>query len=135
MYANNVCKVTKIILNTKTKSQISELFYLKKLFSIKNFAVLLFFLPRCSIFASSKSNPITMNRLASIMVLVLSVFGQTSAQVSFGSAERFNEGWLFLRADSAWNIFESPDMKNIDYDDSRWRRVTLPHDWGVELPN
>ena len=59
---------------------------------------------------------------------------QAAAQVSFGHAEKFNDGWRFLRQDTAWNIRESPDMKNADYDDSRWRRVTLPHDWGVELP-
>ena len=41
---------------------------------------------------------------------------------------------LFLRVDSGWNISESPDMRLSDYNDSRWRRVTLPHDWGVELP-
>ena len=58
--------------------------------------------------------------------------GKAQAQVSFGKAELLNDGWLFLRADSAWNIYESPEMKNPDYDDSRWRRVALPHDWGVE---
>jgi len=54
--------------------------------------------------------------------------------VSFGEAELLNDGWRFLRTDSAWNIAESPDMKHSDYDDSQWRRVTLPHDWSVELP-
>lgn len=75
-----------------------------------------------------------MNRLGSLLLLLLSCIMQAQAQVSFGKAERLNDGWLFLRADSAWNIFETPDMKNADYDDRRWRRVTLPHDWGVELP-
>ena len=56
------------------------------------------------------------------------------AQVSFGHAERLNDNWLFLRADSSWNIYESPRMKEVGFDDSRWRHVALPHDWGVELP-
>ena len=56
------------------------------------------------------------------------------AQVSFGNAERLNDNWLFLRADSSWNIYESPNMRRPDFDDARWRRITLPHDWGVELP-
>jgi hypothetical protein len=56
------------------------------------------------------------------------------AQVSFGEAELLNDGWRFLRADSAWNIAETPDMKAPDYDDAQWRRVRLPHDWSVELP-
>ena len=56
------------------------------------------------------------------------------AQVSFGETEKWNDDWRFLRVDSSWNITESADMKNVDYDDSRWRPVTLPHDWGIELP-
>ena len=62
------------------------------------------------------------------------MFGQASAQASFGRAEKLNDGWRFLRVDSAWNVNERTDMRNPDFDDSRWRQVTLPHDWGVELP-
>ncbi len=56
------------------------------------------------------------------------------AQVSFGTPRLLNEGWRFLRVDSARNVVENPEMKNPDYDDSRWRSVVLPHDWGVEQP-
>ena len=59
---------------------------------------------------------------------------QAQAQVSFGKAGLLNADWRFMRVDSAWNIHETPDMKEPGYDDSRWRRVNLPHDWGVELP-
>ena len=68
------------------------------------------------------------------MLLCLSFFGQASAQVSFGHAERINDDWRFLRVDSMWNVRETADMKEPGFDDSRWRRVVLPHDWGVELP-
>ncbi len=68
------------------------------------------------------------------MLLCLSFFGQASAQVSFGHAERINDDWRFLRVDSMWNVRETADMKEPGFDDSRWRRVALPHDWGVELP-
>ena len=68
------------------------------------------------------------------MLLFLSVLGQASAQVSFGHAERINDDWRFLRVDSMWNVRETADMKEPGFDDSRWRRVALPHDWGVELP-
>jgi len=68
------------------------------------------------------------------MLLCLTFLGQAQAQVSFGKAEKMNDGWRFQRVDSAWNVFETPDMKNPEYDDSRWRRVTLPHDWSSELP-
>ena len=56
------------------------------------------------------------------------------AQPHFGEARLLNDGWLFLRADSSWNVRETPDMCLPQYDDSQWRRVTLPHDWSVELP-
>ena len=75
-----------------------------------------------------------MKRQANFILLLLSLVGQAQAQVSFGEAERLNDGWLFLRADSAWNIFETPGMRDAGYDDSHWRSVTLPHDWGVEMP-
>ena len=74
-----------------------------------------------------------MKKLLSLLLFV-ALCGNAYAQVSFGKATLFNDGWLFLRVDSSWNIRETPDMKGIRFDDSRWRRVTLPHDWGVEQP-
>jgi len=62
------------------------------------------------------------------------VAAQMTAQVSFGKAEKMNDEWRFLRIDSAWNIAERDDMRLPDYDDSKWRQVRLPHDWGIELP-
>ena len=73
-----------------------------------------------------------MKRLLPLLLLLLA--SEMQAQVSFGKAERMNDDWRFLRADSSWNVSESPEMKAPAFDDSRWRRVTLPHDWGVELP-
>ena len=73
-----------------------------------------------------------MKRLLPLLLLLLA--SEMQAQVSFGKAERMNDDWRFLRADSSWNVSESPEMKSTAFDDSRWRRVTLPHDWGVELP-
>jgi hypothetical protein len=69
-----------------------------------------------------------------LLVLLMTAFGKTQAQVSFGRAGKLNSEWRFLRIDSAQNVFENPRMKDADFDDSRWRLVTLPHDWGVELP-
>ena len=66
--------------------------------------------------------------------LVVLLTANVQAQVSFGQAELLNDEWRFLRIDSAWNIRETPEMKASVFDDSRWRRVTLPHDWGVEMP-
>ena len=50
---------------------------------------------------------------------------ETFAQVSFGSPDKFNDDWCFILAD------DSTAMKP-GYDDSRWRQLTLPHDWSVE---
>ena len=68
------------------------------------------------------------------LLLMAATVAAVSAQVSFGRAERLNDDWRFLRADSMWNVRETADMKEPGFDDSRWRRVQLPHDWGVELP-
>lgn len=37
----------------------------------------------------------------------------------------FDEGWLFLLGDE-------PEMAQPGYDDSRWRQLSLPHDWAIE---
>ena len=75
-----------------------------------------------------------MKKLLTMLLLCLPLIGQAQSQVSFGHAEKLNDNWRFLRIDSCWNVFESPDMRSPAYDDSRWRQVTLPHDWSVELP-
>ena len=67
-----------------------------------------------------------------LFVLLTLMSGVVRAQVSFGHAELMNDGWRFLRIDSSWNVRETADMKEVNYDDSRWNRVKLPHDWGVE---
>lgn len=48
------------------------------------------------------------------------------AAVCYGrDTQLFDDGWLFvLGNDSA--------MARTDYDDSQWRRLSLPHDWAVE---
>ena len=74
-----------------------------------------------------------MKKLLSLLFF-LTITSVIQAQVSFGDAEKINSNWRFLRIDPSWNITESSDMKNTDFDDSRWHQVTLPHDWGVELP-
>ncbi len=71
--------------------------------------------------------------------LLTTVFGllmtcSMLAQVSFGHAEKLNNDWHFLRIDSARNVNERPDMCKTNFDDSKWRKVTLPHDWGIEHP-
>ena len=75
-----------------------------------------------------------MKKVLTSLIALLAIVGQVHAQVSFGHAEKMNKGWSFLRMDAAWNIKEQEGMKEKGFDDSRWRKVDLPHDWGVELP-
>ncbi|MFR9600717.1 MAG: glycoside hydrolase family 2 TIM barrel-domain containing protein [Rikenellaceae bacterium] len=37
----------------------------------------------------------------------------------------FNDGWLFARSDD-------PSQRDIDFYDSAWRPLQLPHDWSIE---
>ncbi len=48
-----------------------------------------------------------------------------SAQVSFGDPVKFNDGWLFRLQDDSTAV-------GTDYNDSEWRKLSLPHDWSVE---
>lgn len=47
------------------------------------------------------------------------------AQVSFGDPVKFNDGWLFRLQDDSTAV-------GTDYNDSEWRKLSLPHDWSVE---
>jgi beta-galactosidase len=37
----------------------------------------------------------------------------------------FDEGWRFLRGNAS-------GAARVDFDDSSWRTVDLPHDWSIE---
>lgn len=61
--------------------------------------------------------------LGLLMVFMLSV--PIGAQVSFGNAVKFNDGWLFCLQDDSASAQSS-------FDDNRWSKLHLPHDWSVE---
>lgn len=42
-----------------------------------------------------------------------------------GKRVSFNHDWLFQLGDVA-------NGQNTDFDDSKWRRLNLPHDWSIE---
>lgn len=60
-----------------------------------------------------------------LALLLCAVSICASAQVSFGDAVKFNDDWCFVLADDSMAL-------KTEYDDSRWRRLALPHDWSVE---
>ena len=49
----------------------------------------------------------------------------SNAQTSFGKAKLINDGWMFQLKDEA-------GASKPDYNDSRWRKLDLPHDWSIE---
>lgn len=60
--------------------------------------------------------------IAGFLTLSLSI---SYAQVSFGEAEQFNDGWTFQLGDDA-------AASDPVFDDSNWRKLQLPHDWSIE---
>lgn len=56
-----------------------------------------------------------------ILFLPLHVFGQ----VSFGTPEKINENWRFALQDVK-------EAQEKEFNDSRWQKVDLPHDWSVK---
>lgn len=45
----------------------------------------------------------------------------------FGQSKLFNDSWRFHYGDIL-------AAKNSDFDDSKWRKLDLPHDWSIEMP-
>ena len=78
-----------------------------------------------------------MNWLRLFVALLFLPTLQARAQVSFGQPERFNDKWLFSMESSSpqtatpTQTAEFPQAQPA-FDDSRWRPLTLPHDWSVE---
>ena len=64
------------------------------------------------------------NRFFLFCSFILLACFSVQAQVSFGEA-KFNENWLFSLSDDSLGASAS-------YDDSKWRKLDLPHDWSVE---
>jgi beta-galactosidase len=57
-----------------------------------------------------------------VAILVLAV-GSVNAQVR--STMNFNAGWKFYLGNDSM-------AKEMAYDDSKWRKLSLPHDWSIE---
>ena len=101
------------------------------------------------------------------LIAVSTAWSCVDAQVSFGRATPFNDGWRFALVGTDWrspqggnpaveavrngqpvstadrqrtisvfdwSTFDDSAARQPDFDDSRWRRLTLPHDWSVEHP-
>lgn len=60
-----------------------------------------------------------------VFIMALLSFAPLWAQVSFGHATKFNDGWLFKLTDDSTIVRPA-------YQDTDWRKLMLPHDWSVE---
>lgn len=65
-----------------------------------------------------------------ILSLLLLVLGACSSGISKNINDRvaFNDGWSFRLQESS----DTVGYTSLDYDDSQWRKLDLPHDWAIE---
>ena len=66
-----------------------------------------------------------MKRCLLFSLLMLLVAATAHGQVSFGQPELFNDDWLFSLSDDV-------EAAKPEYDETGWRKLTLPHDWSIE---
>lgn len=68
-----------------------------------------------------------LDKISVLMIFMVAIPCGLLAQPGFGEAEKFNDGWRFRLDDDKL-------ASTVDYNDDRWRRVQLPHDWTVKQP-
>ena len=60
--------------------------------------------------------------------LIVSFISLISTSLLARDISSFDNSWLFMQDD------ELTDAEVVDFDDSQWRKVDLPHDWSIEGP-
>ncbi len=60
-------------------------------------------------------------------LLVIGIGCRNSLENQSRTRINFNSGWKFIKGDVK-------DAHTPDFDDSNWRQLNLPHDWGIEGP-
>ena len=66
-----------------------------------------------------------------VLLFVILFANVINAQVSPRSVENFNKDWKFYYADTT--DFRN-EYKEATYNDIKWRKLNLPHDWSIEFP-
>lgn len=67
-----------------------------------------------------------MNLKSFLLTLLSVLLGSTAfSQTEVREKQNFNENWKF-------DISDKTEYGNPDFDDSNWRKLTLPHDWSIE---
>lgn len=57
--------------------------------------------------------------------LILLTFLLACLSISARDTKLFDDGWLFTLGDSS-------SMASVNYDDSQWHKLNIPHDWSIE---
>jgi len=65
--------------------------------------------------------------LFSVIFIGSLVFSCHPTKIQERERMSFNEGWLFEKSDDSTGY-------KVEFDDSNWRRLNLPHDWAIEGP-
>jgi len=75
-----------------------------------------------------------MTRCVSVFLMMVA-FGSVRAMAQ-RDVVPFNDGWAFAKFGEQpdGKVVEEPAAQAEAFDDSAWRAVRLPHDWGVESP-
>lgn len=60
-----------------------------------------------------------------LLLIIILIPLSTWAQTSFGQPEKINDNWLFTLSDPK-------GAEAVSFDDSRWQKLDLPHDWSVK---
>lgn len=71
------------------------------------------------------------------LALLACLFCYSIQLLSAREIQNFNENWKFARFGTmpdGKNMAEPKDMDEVHFDDSKWRTLNLPHDWGIEGP-
>ena len=65
--------------------------------------------------------------LFSVALLIPGLLQVFSASAQSRQIQQFNTDWRFLQSDA-------PNAQSLNFDDSIWKPVTLPHDWAIAGP-
>jgi len=68
-----------------------------------------------------------MKRLLTL-IFIFSSFGLFAQQSKSRVIENFDTNWKFVLGDF-------PEASKVEYDDTHWRTLDVPHDWSIELEN
>lgn len=65
-----------------------------------------------------------------LLSLLLLVLGACSSRIgnNLNNRESFNDNWSFYFQEPS----DTSDYASVNYDDSKWRKLDLPHDWAIE---